>query len=84
MRDSEILKALAELGQDGIFAEPAGAAAYAGYLHALKERKISQADMVVVLNTGSGLKDVSAALDAVQPAPIIEPSLSALKYYLDH
>ncbi len=84
VRDSEILKALAELGQDGIFAEPAGAAAYAGYLHALKERKISQADMVVVLNTGSGLKDVSAALDAVQPAPIIEPSLSALKYYLDH
>ena len=29
--------------------------------------------------TGSGLKDVKAATNAVQPAPIIEPTLDALK-----
>jgi threonine synthase len=35
-----------------------------------------------VLNTGSGLKDVRAAMRAVQPAPIIEPILSAVKKIL--
>jgi len=39
-----------------------------------------------VLNTGSGLKDVSAAMQAVAlgagPAPVIEPTLDALKKYL--
>ncbi len=34
VKDSEILKAIAELGRAGIFAEPAGAAAYAGLVKA--------------------------------------------------
>jgi hypothetical protein len=34
------------------------------------------------LNTGSGLKDVRAAMQAVQPAPIIEPTLEAVKRIL--
>jgi len=82
VRDREILYALAELGQDGIFAEPAGSAAYAGFLRALQERKISLHDPVVVINTGSGLKDVRGAMEAVRGAPIIEPSIAALKRYM--
>jgi threonine synthase len=35
------------------------------------------------LNTGSGLKDVRAAMMAVKAAPIIEPSMAALKKHLD-
>jgi threonine synthase len=40
---------------------------------------IQSDDPVLVLNTGSGLKDVSAAMQAVNPAPIIEPTLSAVE-----
>jgi hypothetical protein len=32
-----------------------------------------------VLNTGSGLKDVNAAMASVSPAKIIQPELSAVE-----
>jgi threonine synthase len=34
---------------------------------------------VLVINTGSGLKDVRAAMQAVKKPLIIEPTLTALK-----
>jgi len=34
---------------------------------------------VLVMSTGSGLKDIKAAQQAVEAAPIIEPTLTALK-----
>ncbi len=80
--DSDILKAIADLGRAGIFAEPAGATAYAGLKKALREGLITPEDPVLVLNTGSGLKDVRAAMQAVKEAPVIEPTLSALKAHL--
>jgi len=77
--DDEILAAIAELGKVGIFAEPAGATAYAGLKTALRQGLIASDDPVLVLNTGSGLKDVRAAMQAVSQAPVIEPTLSALR-----
>ena len=77
--DDEIMSAIPELGQVGIFAEPAGAAAYAGLKKALSQDVVSGDDAVLVLNTGSGLKDVNAALASVSPAMIIEPTLSAVE-----
>jgi len=77
--DTEIIKAIAELGLAGIFAEPAGAAAYAGLKKAVAEGLIIPEDPVVVFNTGSGLKDINAAMQAVMEAPIIEPTLDAVK-----
>ena len=77
--DAEILRAIAELGRVGIFAEPAGATAYAGMVTALRQNQISLEDRVLVINTGSGLKDVRAAMQAVSEAPIIEPSLEAVR-----
>ena len=77
--DAEILKAIGQLGKVGIFAEPAGATAYAGLVKAIQQGQISSGDPVLVLNTGSGLKDVGAAMKAVIEAPIIEPSLEAVK-----
>ena len=82
VKDSEIVRAIAELGQAGIFAEPAGAAGYAGLVKALDQGVINPEDPVLVLNTGSGLKDTRAAMMAVREAPVIEPSLSALKQYM--
>jgi threonine synthase len=80
--DQEILEAIAALGPCGIFAEPAGAAAYAGLVKALKAGLVSQDDSVLVLNTGSGLKDVKAAMQATRQAPVIEPTLQDVKKLL--
>lgn len=82
VKDEDILAAIAELGKVGIFTEPAGATAYAGLKKALRLGLIHPDDAVVVLNTGSGLKDTRAAMQAVQPAPIIEPSMAALRKHL--
>jgi threonine synthase len=80
--DTEIIKAIGKLGVIGVFAEPAGATAYAGLVKAVKEGKISSNDPILVLNTGSGLKDVGAAMKAVIEAPIIEPTIEAVKRVL--
>jgi threonine synthase len=77
--DPEILQAIAALGKAGIFAEPAGAAAYAGLVKAIQLGRIRPDDPVLVLNTGAGLKDTRAAMQAVNPAPVIEPTMAALK-----
>lgn len=79
VEDQQILKAVAELGKVGIFAEPAGSAAYAGLKQALSEGLIAEDDPVLVLNTGSGLKDVKAAMEAAGEAPVIKPELAAVK-----
>jgi threonine synthase len=80
--DQEIISGIAELGKIGLFAEPAGATAYAGLLRAVKAGKVGAEDQVLVLNTGSGLKDIRAAMQAVKAAPVIEPSMKALKKQL--
>ena len=80
--DDEILAAVADLGRVGIFAEPAGAASYAGLVKAVQEGHIAAEDPVLVLNTGSGLKDVRAAMQAVGEAVVIEPSLESVKRVL--
>lgn len=80
--DEEILKAIAELGSIGVFAEPAGAAAYAGMVKASASHTVGSEDPILVLNTGSGLKDVRAAMSAMSPAPVIEPRLDAVKKLL--
>ena len=77
--DAEILAGIAELGPAGIFAEPAGAAAWAGLRAALRDGLIGPQDPVLVLNTGSGLKDTRAALRAVAEAPVISPAMPALR-----
>ena len=82
IKDEDILPAIAELGRVGIFTEPAGAIAYAGLLKALQQGIVGVDDPILVLNTGSGLKDTRAAMQAVQPAPVIEPTLHALKKHL--
>jgi threonine synthase len=77
--DDEILKAMAALGALGIFAEPAGAAAYAGLVRAVGLGVVKPEEPVLVLNTGSGLKDVGAAMQAVEQAPVIEPTLKEVR-----
>ena len=80
VEDAEILQAMATLGrQAAVFAEPAGAAGFAGLSAALQQGMVGPEERIVVLVTGSGLKDVARALQAVPSAPVIEPSLQALQ-----
>ncbi|HWQ45666.1 MAG TPA: threonine synthase [Longilinea sp.] len=82
VEDADILKAISELGKVGIFTEPAGATAYAGLIKALHDGKQNPEEPVLVLNTGSGLKDIKAAMEAAGKAAVIEPTLPALKKHL--
>jgi len=82
VKDEQIYAAIAELGRVGVFAEPAGATAYAGLVEAISQGSVAADDPVLVLNTGSGLKDVRAAMKSVREAPIIAPNLEAVKAQL--
>ncbi len=77
--DEDIISSIAALGQVGIFAEPAGATSHAGLVKAIGMGLIDPDDPVIVINTGSGLKDVKAAMQAAGQAPIIEPTLEAVR-----
>jgi threonine synthase len=82
--DADILGAIPELARGtGVFAEPAGAASYAGFVHAVDQRLISRDEKIVILITGNGLKDVASAMkavDLVQTTPFrVSPDLAALK-----
>jgi threonine synthase len=84
VEDNEILAAIPGLARrTGVFAEPAGAAAYAGLVKAVDQQMVSGEESIVVINTGNGLKDVAGAMqamDLVETAPFrIAPDLEALK-----
>lgn len=82
VNDQEILAAIPALGSVGLFVEPAAATAYAGLVKALRNGQLNPEEPVLVMSTGSGLKDVKSAMLAVSAAPIIEPSLQNLKEIL--
>ncbi|MGH2621922.1 MAG: threonine synthase [Anaerolineales bacterium] len=79
VEDGAILSAIQALGREAVFAEPAGAASYAGVVKAVSDGLIGSEDQIVAVITGSGLKDVSAALRAAGSPLVIEPTLKALK-----
>jgi threonine synthase len=69
LSDDEILAAIPQLARStGIFAEPAGAAAYAGLVNAVNRKLVTADEKIVVLNTGNGLKDVTGAMQAMDLA----------------
>ena len=81
--DEEILQAMGELARlSGVFAEPAGATAYAGLKAMLASGEMDQEERVVLLVTGNGLKDTTSALKAAGEPTVIEPSLKALEAVL--
>ena len=77
--DGEILSAIPDLAsRAGVFAEPAAAASLAGLRAGLKAGLVDGAESVVLLVTGSGLKDVPAAARAIQRPEPVEPTLEAV------
>jgi threonine synthase len=86
--DQEILAAIPALARGcGVFAEPAGAAAYAGLLRALDEGLAHPDERIVVLVTGNGLKDVTSAMKSVEQVGTrpfrVAPNLESLKQAME-
>jgi threonine synthase len=78
--DDEILATIKYLGSiQGIFAEPAGATGFAGFVKSIRQGIISKNDKVVVLITGNGLKDVESAIRAGGEPLVIDPNIDAVK-----
>ena len=86
--DEEILAAIPALARgSGVFAEPAGAAAYAGLLRALDDGLVRPDERIVVLVTGNGLKDVASAMQSVEQVGTqphhVTPDLEDLKCLME-
>jgi threonine synthase len=82
--DEAILAAIPALAQGcGVFAEPAAAAAYAGLVEAVEQGLVAADERVVVLATGSGLKDVASAIKSVSQPPVISPNLADVQRVLE-
>ena len=78
--DSEILAAIPALAQgSGVFAEPASAATYAGFLKAAQTGLLGPDDRVALVLTGNGLKDVQSAMKSVGRAVTIPPEITAVQ-----
>jgi threonine synthase len=78
--EEAILDAIPRLARaTAVFAEPAAAIALAGLEAALAEGLVGREERVVLLVTGTGLKDVPAAARRVRvPAPV-EPTIEAVE-----
>jgi threonine synthase len=78
--DEEIVAAIPVLAQGvGVFAEPAAAAAYAGLVQAIEQGLVSPDERVVVLSTGSGLKDIKTAMKSVGEPVVVAPDLADVR-----
>jgi len=82
--DEAIIAAIHRLAAlTGVFAEPAAAAVVAGLDAALADGIIDRSERVVLMATGSGLKDVGAARRAVKVPPPVAADLDAVAQRLD-
>ncbi len=80
VEDAAILQAILPLARLGaVFAEPAGATAYAGLLQAVCDGLVQPEETIVVINTGNGLKDIAATMQVTGGVQVIAPTLAAVK-----
>jgi threonine synthase len=81
--DKDILDAQKALAKrEGIFAEPAGAAAIAGLVRDLEEGLVDKSSEVVCISTGHGLKDPDVAINQSSKPKVIKATMEALKELL--
>jgi threonine synthase len=74
--DDQIVAAIPKLaGETGVFAEPAAAAAYAGFMKLCESGAFGKDETVLLMLTGNGLKDVEAARRAVGDPICVAPDI---------
>ena len=79
--DADILEAIKTMARrTGVFGEPAGAAAFAGFVKLCQQGKLGANDRVAAIVSGNGLKDIAAAKRAADlEAQSIPCDLDAVK-----
>ena len=78
--DEEIVAAIPELARKAnIFAEPGGAAVYAGLKKLAAEGLIKQDETVAIIIGGNGLKDTFTVKQVLQKPELIGPDLESFK-----
>lgn len=78
--DEAILDGIPALARlSGVFAEPAGAAVYAGTRAAIDEGTIQTDDRVVLLVTGNGLKDIKSAMRVTGAGHPVAPDIDEVE-----
>jgi threonine synthase len=82
--DDAILQAVVTVARaTGVFCEPAAAAPYAGLVKALEQGLVGLDERVVLLLTGSGLKDIPSAMRVVTEPLVTAASLDAVRSLLE-
>ncbi len=83
--DDEILAAIPELARNtGVFGEPAGVTAYAGLKRAAEQGRIDPAWTIVVLMTGSGLKDIASVMKVAGEPRCVPADPRGLRQVVPH
>ena len=78
--EEAILAAIPRLATaTGVFAEPAAAAVLAGLDQAVAEGQVNRDERVVLMVTGTGLKDIGAASKAIHQSEPVEPTIEAVE-----
>lgn len=82
--DEEILSAIPELARkSGVFGEPAGAAAFAGFRKMARAGMLERKERIAVVVTGNGLKDIESARKAVGAPMTVGASLEEFSNNLE-
>jgi threonine synthase len=77
--DEEIIVAIGRLARRvGVFVEPAGAAAFAGFVKQCEKGAVKPDERALLMLTGNGLKDVEAARRASNEPMHIKPDIAEL------
>jgi threonine synthase len=78
--DEAILQAIPTLARrSGVFAEPAGSAAFAGLLEMAERGLLGSSERIAVVITGNGLKDIESARKSVGEPLRVDPDLKDLQ-----
>jgi len=77
--DEELIAAIGRLARStGVFVEPAGAAAFAGFVKQCESGVIKPDERALLMLTGNGLKDIETARRAVGQPLRIKPDIAEL------
>lgn len=77
--DEQIKQAILELpGKTGVFGEPAGVTAFAGFKRMATQGSIKADEQVAIVITGNGLKDIDTAISACQMPQPLPPDIKQL------
>ncbi|PIE34864.1 threonine synthase [candidate division KSB3 bacterium] len=78
--DEQILAAMKTLARNtGVFAEPAGATAFAGLQKLAEQRLVDHDERVAVIVTGNGLKDIDTAISAAGTPSLVDPDFASVQ-----